>query len=225
MHPGNARPYTQNYWEAGWKQELHRKVFFEFNAYRHRGRNSFENSEISNTRLFVPTNFSRASADGMEFALNFRNLEAPGFSGGIQYAAARVNFFGPVSGGFPSEDIPPGVKIRPAFDQRHTGSASLFYRRRWRDVRTAVNLRYGSGTPVEQEAPGGGLTFTTLPQHLTVDFSAGLDLWKTEPRRLTLEFNALNLSNSVYRISKESETTPIQYAPRRAIVGRLAFHF
>jgi hypothetical protein len=223
--PGITKPYTQNYLEAGWKQELHPAVFLEINAYRHRGRNSFENSEISNTRLFLPTNFTRAHADGLEFALNLRDLNSAGFSGRIQYAAAWVNFFGPVSGGFPSEDLAAGQKIRPAFDQTHTGTASLFYRRRWRDARTALNLRYGSGTPVETDSPGGGLTFVTLPQHLTVDLSAGLDLWKSEPRRLALEFDALNLSNSVYRISKESETTPIQFAPRRSVLARLTFHF
>ncbi|MBI4165711.1 MAG: TonB-dependent receptor [Acidobacteria bacterium] len=223
--PGITKPYTQNYFEAGWKQELHRKILLEANAYRHRGRNSFENSEISNTRLFMPTNFARANAEGVEVALNLRDLETAGFSGRIQYAAAWVNFFGPVSGGFPSEDLHPNQIIRPAFDQTHTGTASLFYRRKWRDVRTALNLRYGSGTPVEEEAPDGGLRFATLPQHLTVDLSAGLDLWKSEPRRLALEFDALNVSNSVYRISKESETTPIQFAPRRTVLGRLAFHF
>jgi hypothetical protein len=198
---------------------------FELNAYRHRGRNSFENSEISNTRMFLPTNFDRASADGVEVALSLRDLESTGFNGRIQYAAARVNFFGPVSGGFPSEEVALGQRIRPAFDQRHTGTASLFYRRPWRDLRTALNLRYGSGTPLEEAAGDGTLLFTDLPQHLTLDLSAGLDLWKGEPRRLSLEFNALNLSNSVYQISKESEATPIQYAPRRSVLGRLVLHF
>ncbi len=223
--PGITKPYTQNYFEAGWKQELRRNVFLEANAYSHRGRNSFENSEISNTRLFVPTNFARASADGVEVALSLRDLESAGFSGRIQYAAARVNFFGPVSGGFPAEALPSGQKIRPAFDQTHTGTASVFYRSRWRDLRTSLHLRYGSGTPVEEQAADGSLQFVPLPQHLTADLSAALDLWKNEPRRLTLEFDATNLSNRLYRISKESETTPIQYAPRRVVQGRMAFHF
>lgn len=224
-HVGITRPYTQNYFEAGWKQEFHPKLLLELNAYHHRGRNSFENSEISNTRLFVPTNFDRSSADGVEIALNLRDLESAGFSGRIQYSAAHVDFFGPVSGGFPSEDIAFAQKIRPAFDQRHTGTASLFYRRPWRNLRTSLNLRYGSGTPVEEAAEDGSLLFTDLPQHLTLDLSAGFDLWKGEPRRLSLEFNALNLSNSVYQFSKESEATPIQYAPRRSVLGRLVFHF
>jgi hypothetical protein len=223
--PGLARPYTQNYFEAGWKQELHPQLFFEASAYRHRGRHGFETSEISNTRLFVPANFDRAQADGVEAALSLRDLGTAGFSGRLQYAAAWVRFYGPLSGGFPAEALAPGQKIRPAFDQTHTATASLFYRHRWRHLRGALNLRYGSGTPVEEDDPAGGLRFVNLPQHLTADLSAGLDLWKSEPRRLAFEFDALNLSNSVYRISKESETTPIQFAPRRSLQARLAFHF
>jgi hypothetical protein len=222
---GNTRPYTQNYLEAGWKQELHPQIFVEFNAYRHRGRNGFENSEISNTRLFLPTNFDRAHAEGLEFALNIRDHSTTGLSGRLQYAAARATFYGPVSGGFPSESLLPGQRILPAFDQTHTGTATVFYRRPWRNVRTALNLRYGSGTPVETEGADGGLLFPRLPQHLTLDCSTALSLWKNELRRLDFEFDVTNLSNNAYRISKESETTPIQFAPRRVVLGRVAFYF
>jgi hypothetical protein len=58
-----------------------------------------------------------------------------------------------------------------------------------------------------------------------VDFSTALSLWRDELRRLDFEFDVTNLSNRVYRISKESEATPIQYAPRRVVLGRVAFHF
>jgi len=64
-----------------------------------------------------------------------------------------------------------------------------------------------------------------LPQHLTADLAAGLDLWNAEPRRLALEFDVTNLSDSRYQIAKESEEIPIQYAPSRTIGGSLKFHF
>src|SRR5207245_3553402 len=51
---GNVRPYTQNYFEVGWTQGLHSRVSLELNAYLHTGHNSFENHEISISRIFVP---------------------------------------------------------------------------------------------------------------------------------------------------------------------------
>ena len=213
---GNVRPYTQNYYEVGWNQRLHRKVFLEANAYAHRGRNAFETREISNTRLFLPINFHRARASGAEVSLVLDPLERLGLSGRLQYAAARVRFFGPVSGGFPGEEVAPGQEVLPAFDQVHTGTASLFYRNGWQNFRAGWSLRYGRGTPIAE---------VRLPQHLTADFVAGVTVWQRESRRLELEFNLTNLSNNIYRIAKESETTPFQFADRRVIAGRLSLHF
>jgi hypothetical protein len=78
-------------------------------------------------------------------------------------------------------------------------------------------MRYGSGTIVE----GGD----RLPQHFTTDLAAGVDLWNAEPRKLALEFDVTNVSNSIYQIAKESDEIPIQYAPSRTVGGSLKFHF
>lgn len=225
---GNARPYTQDYYEVGWNQQLHRKFFLELNAYTHRGRHAFETSEISDTRLFLPTNFSRARASGAEISLRLRQLERFGLSASLQYAVARVHFFGPVSGGFPGEELEPGQRILPAFDQTHTGTANVLYRNRWRDFRTGFIFRYGSGTPLAEEIEEDGQEihlFARVPQHFTADFSTGVSLWRRDSQSLNFEFDLTNLSNNVYRISKESETTPIQFASRRVVSGRLIWRF
>jgi len=78
-------------------------------------------------------------------------------------------------------------------------------------------LRYGSGTIVENGP--------RLDQHLTADLGAGFNLWKAESRRLDLELDATNLTDSRYKISKESEEIPIQFAPSRTLGGSLKFHF
>jgi hypothetical protein len=57
---GNVRPYTQNYFGAGWTQQLNSHSIFELNFYQHTVRNSFENHELSITRIFVPVNFHAA---------------------------------------------------------------------------------------------------------------------------------------------------------------------
>lgn len=225
---GNVRPYTQNYYELGWTQQLHAKLFLEVNAYTHRGKNAFETAELSNTRLFLPMNFHRARASGAELALVLRPLERIGLSGRFQYAVSRVHFFGPISGGVPGEDLAPGERILPAFDQTHTGTARIFYRHPWHSFWSGFIFRYGSGTPVEEEVELNGQEFervVRLPQHLTADFSAGLTLRQKESHRLELEFNVTNLSNNIYRIGKESQATPVQFAPRRVVSGRLTWRF
>jgi hypothetical protein len=215
---GNVRAYTQNYFEVGWAQELHPRVSLEVNAYLHTGHNSFENHEISISRIFVPINFHTARSEGAELVLNLRQIERLGISGRLQYALAKTYFYGPITGGFAGDEpLEPGERIVPAFDQTHTGRAQIFYHNRWRGFWAGSALRYGSGTIIE----GGD----RLPQHFTSDLATGINLWSTELRRLDLEFNITNVSNSIYQIAKESEEIPIQYAPSRTVGGSVKFHF
>jgi outer membrane receptor for ferrienterochelin and colicins len=215
---GDVQAYTQNYFEVGVAQELHSRISLEVNGYVHTGHNSFENHEISISRIFLPINFHSARSAGAEAILNMRQLEKTGISGRFQYALSRTFFYGPVTGGFTGDEILlPGERITPAFDQTHTATAQFFYHHRWRGLWSGSGLRYGSGTVVEKGP--------RLPQHLTADMAAGVDLWNAEPRRLALEFDVTNLSDSRYQIAKESEEIPIQYAPSRTIGGSLKFHF
>jgi hypothetical protein len=215
---GDVQAYTQNYFEVGVAQELHPRVSLEVNAYVHTGHNSFENHEISISRIFLPINFHSARSAGAELIANMRQLERIGISGRFQYAVARTFFYGPVTGGFTGDEILlPGERIMPAFDQTHTATAQVFYHHRWRGFWGGSALRYGSGTIVENGP--------RLPQHLTADLASGIDLWNSEPRRLALEFDITNISDSRYQIAKESEEIPIQYAPSRTIGGSLKFHF
>jgi 5-hydroxyisourate hydrolase-like protein (transthyretin family) len=215
---GDVQAYTQNYFEVGVAQELHSRISLEVNGYVHTGHNSFENHEISISRIFLPINFHSARSAGAEAILNMRQLEKTGISGRFQYALSRTFFYGPVTGGFTGDEILlPGERITPAFDQTHTATAQFFYHHRWRGLWSGSGLRYGSGTVVEKGP--------RLPQHLTADMAAGVDLWNAEPRRLALEFDVTNVSDSRYQIAKESEEIPIQYAPSRTIGGSLKFHF
>jgi len=215
---GNVRPYTQNYYELGWSQELAPRVSLELNAYLHTGRNSFENHEISISRIFVPINFDSARSKGLELVVNMRQLERVGISGRFQYALAKTHFYGPITGGFAGDEpLVAGEKIIPAFDQTHTGTGQIFYRNRWRGFWAGSAMRYGSGTIIELGP--------RLPQHFTADLGTGLTLWKAEPRSFDLEFDITNVSNSIYKIAKESEEIPIQYAPSRTVGGSLKFHF
>jgi hypothetical protein len=215
---GNVRAYTQNYFEVGVQQELHPQVALEVDAYTHTGHNSFENHEIGISRLFLPINFHTARSSGADVILNVRNLEHLGVSARLQYTLARTYFYGPVTGGFTGDEpLDPGERIQPAFDQTHTGTANLFYRNRWRNSWIGTALRYGSGTIVERGP--------RLDQHLTGDLSTGFTMWNMESRRLDLELDATNLTDNRYKVSKESEEIPVQFAPSRTLGGSLKFHF
>jgi hypothetical protein len=215
---GNVRAYTQNYFEVGVQQELHPQVALEVDAYTHTGHNSFENHEIGISRLFLPINFHTARSSGADVILNVRNLEHLGVSARVQYTLSRTYFYGPVTGGFTGDEpLDPGERIQPAFDQTHTGTANLFYRNRWRNSWIGTVLRYGSGTIVERGP--------RLDQHLTADLSTGFTMWNMESRRLDLELDATNLTDNRYKVSKESEEIPVQFAPSRTLGGSLKFHF
>jgi hypothetical protein len=124
----------------------------------------------------------------------------------------------PIAGGFADEALQPGEQVPPAFDQTHTATASFTYRNKWRDFWTGVNYRYSSDTPVEDGA-------FCLSTHATADLAAGVTLWQHEPQKLEFEFNFINLTDNRYQIAKESELTPIQFAPRRVVSGRLKWRF
>ncbi len=216
---GDVRPYRQHYFEVGVTQPAGEHVVLEVSAYRHYGDDSYENTELGDTRLFLPTNFASARSGGVEFAVNFRQFQHTGFSARLQYAAARTYFYGPIAGGFTGgELIDAGERILPAFDQIHTGTIGLMYRHKWRGLWTGLNTGFGSGTPFHEGE-------SRLPGHVVFDLAGGLDLWRHEHGKVSFEFDAINIGNRVYAIAKESETTPLQYAPRRVISGRLRWSF
>jgi len=220
LRVGNVRAYTQNAFEAGWLQELYPRVSLEVTAWQHTGHNSFENHEISISRLFLPINFHTARAHGLDVVLNVRRLERLGINARLQYSAQRTYFYGPVTGGFAgNEPLEPGERIIPAFDETHTATAYLIYsNRRWRNFWMGTNMRYGSGSKPEQSD-------IRLPSHFVDDLGAGLTLWNAEARRLDLELNVTNVGDNRYQIAKESDEIPIQFAPSRTVGGTLKLRF
>jgi len=216
---GAVKPYRQHYFELGFSEELNPKFSVELNGFYHRGTTPFEYREISITRLFLPINSARSVSYGSEVALVLRQLERIGISGRLQYGYQRTFFYGPLSGGFAvGEDIVPGQRFLPAFDEPHSGTAAVYYSHPWRDFSTGWLVRYGSGTAAQDGA-------VRLPSHVTADFTAGLELLRREPVAMRLEFNLANVSNNRYRIAKESEETPIQFASPRIVSGQIRVTF
>src|SRR5262249_36890422 len=150
----------------------------DLNGYIHHGRDAFESSEISNSRVFVPTNFAREHSAGLEFTLTMRRLESVGLSGRLSYALARTDVYGPISGGLADEALEAGERRFPAYDQRHTATASLQYRtEKLRRLWLGNSLSYGSGTPATLHEAGEEVHLR-LPQHLTADLAGGFNVWQ-----------------------------------------------
>lgn len=74
-------------------------------------------------------------------------------------------------------------------------------------------------------AEGGHETFTYLPGHTTLDIMTRIDLWRSGEHRVLFELDVTNLTDNVYPIAKESEFTPIQYAPRRMVRSQIRWNF
>lgn len=247
FHPGSVRALTQHYMEFGVQQRLHSKIVLDVSGYHHQGRHAFENAEISNTRLFVPVNFDRERTWGSDFSLRMQPLGQLGIFGYLNYAHINTAFFGPVSGGHGGPGADVGGRITPAFDQRHTGTASLAYRRGENGFLVGFSTAYGSGTPAELEseheegafasgtsllrAPvfsgggGAGHELVRLPSHWTFDLWATVPVWKTESKSLELRFHGQNLGNRIFAIAKESDAAPVQYGGRRRFSAHLRFRF
>ena len=252
FNPGPVRSLTQHYFEFGVQQRLHDKVVLDISGYHHQGRNAFENAELSNTRLFIPVNFDRERTWGTDFSLRLRPLDRIGLFGYLNYSHINTSFFGPVSGGLGGDHSTSGERILPAYDQRHTGTASIGYRHDRSGFIVGMGAGYGSGTPaelphVDEHGPevraatalhgfpgpilsgggeqGTGAILVRLPQHWTFDLWTGITMWKSETRSLDLQFNLENAGNRIYGIAKESAATPIQYAGRRRFSGQLKYQF
>lgn len=218
-HPGPVRALTQRYFETGLRQQVLEKLVLDVSAFHHQGRNGFENTELSSTRIFAPTNFAAERTWGAELNLRLKPLPRLGLFGYLNYAWVITTFYGPASGGIP-EDLEPGRKTPAAFDQRHTGSAALGYVHARTSTSLGFSLNYGSGTPATVE----GQAFR-LPQHLSVNLWAGRTIWHSDRKSIGLQVTAQNISDNIYGIGKDSEVTPIQYAGRRRVFGQLKFRF
>lgn len=216
---GTVKPYRQNYFELGLNQEIHPKVSLDLTGFYHTGDTPFEFREISITRLFLPINSSNARSYGVATAVSLKPLQKIGLTARLQYAYQRTFFYGPVAGGYAiGEEIAPGEKFLPAFDEPHSGTLMVHWTRPWRNVFGGFNLRYGSGTAVQNGA-------SRVPGHLTADLSAGLDMWKRESKRVLMEWTLTNFGDDRYAIAKESEETPLQYAPPRIVAAHLKLYF
>lgn len=214
-----------NHFEAGTSHSIRERLVLSLTGYWRSDDNAFETTELANVRIFVPTTFARGKAYGVEFASQLVEIKPLGLSGYFNYTAQRAFQNGPVSGGFTVEETGAGERNPAAFDQIHTAVAGVT----WRELRSgfwsSAAFEYGSGTPATLRGANSIETRLRLPAHFVTNLHFGLDLKQTEHRKVSLQLNIENLTNRVYQIAKESEFTPVQFAPPRFVSGSLKFSF
>lgn len=228
-------PARSHHYEVGLSQAIRHRLLVRVTTFLRDDKNSFETTELGNVRQFLPTTFARGRAYGAELSVELPEIPRLGLSGYFTYTAQRAFQIGPIAGGFADEEVAAGARLPAAFDQIHTGTAGLLWRERRSGVWASLTFEYGSGTPaelpVESLAKSGEENHepetgrVRLPQHLIVNFSTGVDLFRQERRRVSLQFNIENLTDRVYGIAKESEFTPVQFSPPRFISGSLKLRF
>lgn len=187
--------------------------------------NSFETTELSDTRTFLPTTFDKGKAYGLETQLDVSEIRRLGLSGWVGYTAQRVTQSSPVSGGFSDHVLEPGVEGPPAFDQVHTAVAGIGWREPHSGVFAGGWLEYGSGTVAEIADEGREETRVRLDGHTTGNLYAGIEVLRSERRSMMLRVDVENLTSRVYAIGKESELVPIQYSQPRFVSASLRVRF
>jgi hypothetical protein len=193
-------------------QTLPGRWTFEATGWLRRGSDVDDPNVFVGTTIIFPNSVARQYAEGFDAGITM--LPRRGWSVALGYAFARVEQFGPVTGGLFLEDeiaeIQDGTRFIPDHDQRHGVFATASYSDARTGLRVSGTFRYRTGTPV---GLGDAIEDDLMdrPGSETVDFDSGrvraraiADLqaeWTPLRRRranLAVRFWVNNLTNQTY---------------------------
>ena len=236
------RPSRGDYYEVGATKELFRTGRISANYYRREIRKVADDDTLLNTGVSFPVALHSASIYGAESQLAFPQWGA--FSAWLNYSYLVGSARLPVVGGlFLGNDaaalLNSNARIWVTQDQRHTVHAQVRYQpvsRFW----TALSASYGTGLPVDLN----GEDYATLVQQygqavvdrvnldrgrvrpwMSLDLSAGVEVWRKESRSVRLQADARNLTNQLNVINFASLFSGTALAPPRSYSARLRFEF
>ena len=237
-----VEPSHGNYFEAGMMKALFGHLQLEANGYWRSVNNFADDDLLLNTPVSFPIAFRRAGIYGAEGKLYLPNWRQ--FSGFISYSYMVGAAYFPVTGGlFLGQSATDALtKLGGRFwvsqDQRNTVRARLQYRfspRFW----GALGGEYGSGLPVDFD----GTFEQALAQYgpdvlrrvnferyrvrpsLSIDVSAGADLWQKDAWAIRLQVDAQNLNNRLNLINFAGLFSGNAIAPPRSMFARLGINF
>ncbi|MDQ1389754.1 MAG: hypothetical protein QOF56_3208 [Acidobacteriaceae bacterium] len=237
-----VEPSHGNYLEAGATKSFLGQFRFDANYFRRYVNNFADDDQILNTAVSFPIAFRKAVIYGGEGKLELPHWNR--FSGFLSYSYIVGNVWFPVTGGlFLGDDaVNASNQLTGHFpgsqDQRHTARARIRYQltsRLW----FAGGAEYGSGLPFEfTGTPDQALTqygqqmvnrvnFADgrIRSSLSINLSAGADLYKKETRSLRLQADIENLNNRLNVLDFAGLFSGSAIAPPRSYFLRLAATF
>lgn len=235
-------PSHGNYFEVGATKSFWSEFRLDANYFRRDVNNFADDDQILNTAVSFPIAFRKAIIYGGEGKLELPHWNR--FSGFLSYSYTVGNAWFPVTGGlFIGDDaVNATTQLSGHFpdsqDQRNTVRGRIRYDvtpRLW----TAAGLEYGSGLPFEftgtydqalveyGQAVVDRINFADgrVRPNLSLELSAGADLYKKEKRSLRLQADVENLNNRLNVIDFGGLFSGNAIGPPRSYFLRLAGAF
>jgi outer membrane cobalamin receptor len=236
-----VRPSLGNLYEVGFTKGFFGKFKLDVNGYDRGFSNMADDDLLLNTGISFPIAFRKGEIYGAEAKIEIPRLG--GLSGYLSYSYMVGFGYTPVTGGlFLGVDATNALTNRGRFpvtqDQRNTVSARFRYqliRRAW----VAIGGASGSGLPTEfdgtqqdaiaqfGQAIVNRINFARgriLPS-LSIDASAGVELWKKDDRRLSLQADVRNINNRLNVINFAGLFSGTAVAPPRSYALRFEADF
>jgi outer membrane cobalamin receptor len=240
-----VKPSLGNYYELGMAKSFADKLKFDVNVFRRDSNDYADDDLLLNTAVSFPIAFRRASIYGVEGKLELPNWR--GFSGFLSYSYIVGSAFLPVTGGlFLGSDATNALnqtngRFWDSQDQRNTLHGRLRYQLNHRSW-VAVGGEYGSGLPaVVEDTPQAVAEAVSeygqaivdrvdfargrVKPSLSLDVSAGVDLWKHDQMAVRLQGDVQNLNNRLNLINFAGLFSGNAVAPPRSYFLRLQAMF
>lgn len=232
-------PERQMAYEGGVEQILGRGARIDIAVWHRRMTNVADPNVFFGTTIIFPNSIAKGRATGFDV-----RLEVPrraGWSGYVNYAHAKVEQTGPVTGGLFLEDevieIGPGTRFTPDHDQRHVASAGVTYDHSGAGFWVSLAGRYESGTPLEVEEdeldellerPGSDLIDVErgrVKPRTVIDILGSKRLLRTARADFTVRVSALNLMGTRWAYNFGNPFSGTHFGPGRTIQAGIRASF
>ena len=237
-----VEPSHGNYFEVGLTKGFFQKLRLDVNGFDRSVDNFADDDQLLDTAVSFPIAFRKANIYGAEGKLDIPHWGR--LSGFVSYSYMVGAAYLPVTGGlFLGEEASNALsqtsgRIWVTQDQRNTVRTRFRYQlveRFW----VALGGEYGSGLPVEfagteQQAVAQygqalvnrvNFAFGRVRPSLSIDASAGAELWKKDKRSMRLQADIQNLNNRLNVIDFAGLFSGNSIAPPRSYSLRLATNF
>jgi outer membrane cobalamin receptor len=237
-----VRPSHGNYYEVGVTKGFFQKLRLDVNYFDRTVDNFADDDQLLDTAVSFPIAFRKATIYGAEGKLDIPHWGR--LSGFVSYSYMVAAAYLPVTGGlFLGDDASNALsqtqgRFWVSQDQRNTVRTRFRYQlvqRLW----VALGADYGSGLPFEFEGtePQAVAQFGQeivnrvnfdsgrVRPSLSVNASAGADLWKKDKRSMRLQADVQNLNNRLNVIDFAGLFSGNSIAPTRGYTLRLTTNF